>query len=374
MVRFSVWFLMSSLVWGQVAYVRHDALAFQATYHPPLDTLTMARFWEVTSVHSEAMYNGDGSWGLGYADWPTRPYAADHPLVRVAARHVTALLRLMDAGLSDSLTAKRARMGLNWLLQRQTEEGAWPLYTTSRGVVSVHSVIPTALAGRALSLAHRVTDNPRYLLSANRALDWLEARPQDDAPYHHALELAALLEHYRTVRELGLLDRALALGLIILNRQLPNGSWSDHGPLSTDRHAQVTSALLHLELALAEGRPQLRRVRGGVTAALNYLLENQLADGNFASGPTELAAYQVPTFELVALILARAVRRQPAFDMILTGAVRALGGHASNLGVLWRGTQDGRFLAMAQALIWFTETQAGVASQAELVSPGGLQP
>ncbi|MQY64709.1 MAG: hypothetical protein GH143_10495, partial [Calditrichaeota bacterium] len=89
-------------------YVRHDALAFKATYHAPLDTLTMARFWQTTAIHSEAMYNGDGSWGLGYADCPTRPYPADHPLVRVVARHVLGLLTLIEAGLSDSATVQRA--------------------------------------------------------------------------------------------------------------------------------------------------------------------------------------------------------------------------------------------------------------------------
>ncbi len=357
MNRIFGWLLMVSVAGGQTAYARHDALAFKAVYHPPLDTLTMARYWDGTAVHSEAMYNGDGSWGLGYADWPTRPYPADHPLVRVSARHVMGLLQLLEAGLADSVTVDRIGLGLNWLLMRQVDEGAWPLYSTNRGVVSVNSVIPTALAGRALSLGYRVLGNPRYVLAAQRALDWLQARPQDDSPYHHGLVLAAVLEHYRATHEVQLVKRALDGGLLIINRQLPNGSWSDPGPLSSDRHAIITEALLSLEAALVEDHPQRRRVRGAVTAGLNYLLENQLEDGNFASGPMELAAYQVPTFELVALVLARNVRGMPEFDMILTGAVRSLNGHPSNLGVLWRGTQDGRFLAMAQALIWFTQTQ-----------------
>ena len=351
-------FLMSiSLAWGQVQYVRHDALAFKATYHPSLDTLTMARFWQTTAIHSEATYNGDGSWGLGYADWPTRPYPADHPLVRVVARHVLGLLTLIEAGLSDSAMVQRARTGLNWLLERQTEEGAWPLYTTNRGTVTTRSVYPTALAGRALSRAYRVLGNPRCLLAASRAQAWQEVRPQDDSPLYHGLVLAGLLEHYRAVHEVDLVERAAKEGLIILNRQLPSGSWNDPAPLSTDEHAIVAEALLMLEQALVEDHPHQRRVRGGVNAALNFLLENQLDDGNFAGGQAELSAYQVPTFELLALILARQVRQMSEFDMAITGAVRALGTHPSNAGILWRGTQDGRFLAMAQALAWFTRTQ-----------------
>ena len=347
-----------SLAWGQVQYVRHDALAFKATYHAPLDTLTMARFWRTTAIHSEAMYNGDGSWGLGYADWPTRPYPADHPLVRVAARHILGLLTLIEAGLSDSTMVQRAKMGLNWLMQRQTEEGAWPLYTTNRGTVTAKSVYPTALAGRALSQGYRVLANPRYLLAASRAQVWQEVRPQDDSPLHHGLVLAGILEHYRTVHEVNLVGRAVNEGLIILNRQLPNGSWNDPTPLSTDEHAVVTEALLMLEQALVEGHPHQRRVRGGVNAALNFLLENQLDNGNFTSGQAELSTYKVPMFELVALIKARQVRQMEEFDLAITGAVRALGTHPSNAGALWRGTQDSRFLAMAHALVWFTRTQA----------------
>lgn len=364
-----------SLASAQVQYVRHDALAFKATYHPPLDTLTMARFWETTAIHSEAMYNGDGSWGLGYADWPTRPYPADHPLVRVVARHVIGLLVLIEAGLSDPPMVQRAQLGLNWLMERQTPEGAWPLYTTNRGTVTAKSVIPTALAGRALSRGYRVLKNPRYLLAASRAQAWQEVRPQDDSPFHHGLVLAGILEHYQAVHDVELVQRAVNEGLVILNRQLPNGSWNDPAPFSTDEHAIVTEALLMLEQALVEDHPHKRRIRGGVNAALNFLLENQLAGGNFTSGHSELAAEQVPTFELVALILARKVRQMHEFDMAITGAVRALNTHPSNTGVLWRGTQDGRFLAMAQALAWFINTQVQPHSGKEApAAPSGDAP
>ncbi|UCH10918.1 MAG: hypothetical protein JSU61_03260, partial [Fidelibacterota bacterium] len=316
-----------------------------------------AQFWESTSVHSEAIYNGNGSWGQGYADWPTRPYTADHPLVRVAARHVLGLLALIEAGLSDEAMVHRARMGLNWLLDRQTDEGTWPLYTSNRGTVSLQSMYPTALAGRALSRAYRVLRNPRYLLAASKALAWQSARPQDDSPLHHGLVLAALLEHYQAVHELELIKQAAKEGMMILNRQLPNGSWNDPVPLSTDEHALITEALLLLEHALVENHPQARRLRGGVNAALNFLMENQLKDGNFAPGQAELADFQVPTFELVALTLAREVRSMSEFDLVITGAVRALNTHPSNELARWRSNQDGRFLGMTSAIVWFVNTQ-----------------
>lgn len=343
---------------GQVDAVRFDALGFQATYYPPLDSLVMAQYWDNTAVHSEAMYNGNGSWGLGYADWPTRPYDSDHPLVRVTAWHVLGLLTLIENGLSDDAVVQRARMGLNWLLERQTAEGAWPLYTSSRGTVTVHSIIPTALAGRTLSKAYRVLRNPRYVLAASKALEWQQARPQDDSPLNHGLALAGILEHYHSVHEVELVDQAVKEALVILNRQLPNGSWNDPLPLSTDEHALVLESLLMLEQVLVDAHPRKRRVRDGVTGALNFLLENQLADGNFISGQAEPADYQVPTFELVALILAREVRQMNEFDMTITGAVRSLNTHPSNTAARWRGTQGGRFLAMSHALAWFTGTAA----------------
>jgi hypothetical protein len=367
--------LLLPLLKGQVEIVRHDALGFKATYYPPLDSLVMAQYWDNTAVHSEAMYNGNGSWGLGYADWPTRPYDSDHPLVRVTAWHVLGLLTLIENGLSDDAMVQRARMGLNWLQERQTDEGAWPLYTSSRGTVTIQSIIPTALAGRTMSRAYRVLRNPRYLLVASQAREWQDARPQDDSPLNHGLVLAGLLEHYRSVHELALVDQAVREGLIILNRQLPNGSWSDPLPLSTDEHALVLESLLMLEQALVDIHPQKRRVRSGVNAALNFLLENQLADGNFISGQSELAAYQVPTFELVALILAREVRQMDEFDMSITGAVRVLNTHSSNEAARWRSSQGGRFLAMAHALAWFTQLQAASgAHEAPPNNPTGTSP
>ncbi|UCD37666.1 MAG: hypothetical protein JSW54_12725, partial [Fidelibacterota bacterium] len=309
--------VLFSLSSAQVEYVRHDALAFKATYYQPLDTLTMARFWETTAIHSEAVYNGNGSWGLGYTDWPTRPYPADHPLVRVAARHTLGLLALIESDLSDSTMIQRAKMGLNWLLDRQTAEGAWPLYTSHRGTVSILSMYPTALAGRAMSRGYRLLRNPRYILAASKALAWQSARPQDESPLHHGLVLAAILEHYQAVHDVNLIEQAAKEGMMILNRQLPNGSWNDPGPLSTDEHALIAESLLLLEQALVETHPQLRRIRGGVNAALNFLLENQLKDGNFIPGQAELPSYQVPTFELVALILARDVRSMSEFDLVI---------------------------------------------------------
>jgi hypothetical protein len=270
---------------------------------------------------------------------------------------------------------QRARMGLNWLLERQTDEGAWPLYTSNRGTVTIQSIIPTALAGRALSKAYRVLRNPRYVLAASQARAWQEARPQDDSPLNHGLVLAGLIEHYRSVHELALVDQAVQEGLVILNRQLPNGSWSDPLPLSTDEHALVLESLLMLEQALVDIHPQKRRVRSGVNAALNFLLENQLEDGNFISGQAELAAYQVPTFELVALILAREVRQMDEFDMSITGAVRSLNMHPSNEAARWRSTQGGRFLAMAHALAWFTQVQAASDAHQTLPNnPTGTSP
>lgn len=375
-----------SLAWGQELIVRHDALAFRAAYHAPLDTVTMARFWQNTAVHSEAMYNGDGSWGLGYADWPTHPYPADHPLVRVVARHVLGLLTLIEAGLADPSMEQRVELGLNWLLERQTEEGAWPVYTTNRGVVSGLSALPTALASMVLSRGYRLLGNPRYLAAATKALEWQTLRPQESGPLARGLVLASVLEHYGTVHEQEFVEWAVQEGRILLDSQLPNGSWSDPGPLQTDEHAVVTGALIRLELALVDEHPDKRRLRGGVNAAVNFLLEKQLDDGNFTVGPAELSAQKVPTFEVVALILARKVRQVGGFDMAISGAVRALNTHPSNRSprqpgepgegavaeVPWRGTQAGRFLAMAVALVWFTHTQTPLQPIEEgVVAPNG---
>lgn len=351
------WFLGLSLLLGQELVVRRDALVFKPTYHPPLDTLTMADFWKNTAIHSEDMYNGEGSWGFGYLDWPTQPYDSDHPLVRVVARHVLGLLTLMENGLSDTTMVARAKISLNWLLQRQTPEGAWPLYTTPQGEISARSGLPTALAARTLSRGYRVLRNPRYLTAASQALEWQAVKPVSDANYERGLWIACFIEHYRTVREQALMDRAVAAGRRLLDRQLPNGSWNSPQPLTTAEHAELTAGLLHLEQALVEMHPFRRRLRGGVNAALNFLLENQLDNGNFVSGGMEPAGQKVPTLEIIAFIRAGAVRQKVEFDMPVAGAVRAMNVHPSNLAGHWRGTQDRRFLAMAEALVWFTGLQ-----------------
>lgn len=376
--------LSLSVAWSQAEYARQDALVFQATYYAPLDTARMAQLWHETVLRSESYYNGDGSWGLGYSDWPSRPYDADHPLIRVAAWHILGLLRLMEVGLSDSTTERRVRLGLDWLLSRQTEEGAWPLYTIPQGLISARSIVPTALAGRAMSRAYLVLADPTYREAATRALRWAQFRPPDGSALHQGLELAALLEHYRVDHEYLYLERALAMAGRILNGQLVNGSWGDPstrqladsgqapsaGPssLTTAEHGQVTESLLMLTGALADGHPQRRRLRAGVTAALNFLLESQLAHGGFAAAAGELAAVKAPSFEIVALIRASDDLGMEEFDGPISGALRALGTHFSNTGILWRSTQGGRFLAVAEGLVWFANN-----GPAELPGPGTRQ-
>lgn len=352
--------LSIALLSGQTDYARQDALVFKAAYFMPLDTLTMAQFWRETALRSESIYNGDGSWGLGYADWPTRPYDADHPLVRVVARHALGLLLLMENGLADSSAMRRTKLSLNWLIQRQTPEGAWPLYTVNRGVVSKFSLYPTALAGRALSRGYQVLDNPRYQLAAARALEWQAVRPETNSPFHHGLVLGALLAQYNALPDQDLLEQAVVLGLNLLGSQLPNGSWSDPTPLHTDEHAIITAALLDLEETMVRVHPHRRRITAMATGALNYLLENQTEDGNYVTGHDESRAAKVPTFELALLVKARKVRGMSEFDLPITGAIRAMNGHPSWQGNLWRGSQDGRFYGMAHALVWFVTTQTGI--------------
>ena len=349
-----------ALLWGQADYARQDALIFQASYYAPLDTLTMARYWDGTVLRSESIYNGNGSWGLGYADWPTQPYDADHPLVRVVARHALGLLLLIEANLADSNALRRARLALNWLIERQTTEGAWPLYTVNRGVISVFSVYPTALAGIALSRGYQVLENPRYKLAATRALDWQAVRPESDSPFHRGLVLAQLLEQYRGTYQIDLLLRAVQEALIIIGSQLPNGSWSDPGPLHSDEHAIIAEALLMLEQVLIKEHPQRRRIKASATSAINFLLDRQKPDGNFVTGVDETLATKVPTFELVLLVRARQAREMAEFDLPITGAIRAMNQHPSLERNLWRGSQDGRFLGMANSLVWFVTTQTGL--------------
>ncbi len=93
MQRTTLIIVFISMLMGQDHYARQDAFTMKATYFPPLDTLTMAAYWETTAIHSEAMYNGDGSWGFGYADWANSPYDADVPLVRVLGCGAASLVR-----------------------------------------------------------------------------------------------------------------------------------------------------------------------------------------------------------------------------------------------------------------------------------------
>ncbi|MCK4579092.1 MAG: hypothetical protein KAU50_09900, partial [Candidatus Marinimicrobia bacterium] len=228
---------------------------------------------------------------------------------------------------------------------------------TNRGVLSKQSATPTALAGQTMSRAYRVLGNPRYLLAADAALEWQKQRPAVDSPWYRGLYISQLIEHYRTIHDATFLNQALDEALYLIGRQLPNGSWSGKHPLTTGEHAVLTTALLDLENNLITAHPATRRLGLAINAALNFLLENQLESGGFTSAAVELADEKTPTYEIIALIRARHVRGMKEFDYPIRGAVRALNNHESNTGNLWRATQDGRFLAMANAMVWFVQLQ-----------------
>lgn len=345
--------LLISVLPGQEHYVRHDALTFKAHYFSPLDTLEMAHFWERTSIHSEAMYNGNGSWGLGYSDWSTKPYPASHPLVRVVAQHVLGLLRLIENEMFDSTTVRRTTLGLNWLAERQTAEGAWPLYKTNRGVITSQTNLPSALATKVMLKAARLPGFAQFAEHAERGLEWLAQRPPDDSPWSQGLYLSVLLEQYRSNHEPTVLTAGLNLATQLMSKQLPNGSWQNRTPLTTSEHALITVALMEFKAELAPIHHQYRRLVGTITGALNYLIEHQLASGNFAPVGTELVGEKVPTYEIISFIEAYRTQQLNEFIMVITGSIRALNSTQANTGIIWRGSQGGRFLAMTYALEWY---------------------
>ncbi len=371
--------LLISMLPGQEDYVRHDAFTFKAHYFPPLDTLEMAGFWERTSIHSEAMYNGNGSWGLGYSDWSTKPYPASHPLVRVVAQHVLGLLRLIETELYDSTTVRRAILGLNWLAERQTPEGAWPLYKTDRGVITSQTVLPTALATKAMIKAARQPEFHQFASNAVRGLAWLSQRPSDDSPWNNGLYLSVLMEEYPRNHDPEILTTGLNIAIFLMGKQLPNGSWQSRTPLTTSEHALITASLMEVEMALTPLNQQRRRLVGTIAGALNYLIGHQLASGNFTPVGTELAGEKVPTYEIITFIEAYRVKQLNDFIMPITGSIRALNSDPANAGILWRGSQGGRFLAMTYALEWFLadpadSTMAPVSAITDSLSADDLLP
>ncbi len=329
----------------------------KATYFPPLDTVTMASYWETTAIHSEAMYNGDGSWGFGYADWVNSPYGADVPLVRVVARHALGLLNLIEMGHTDSVTVQRTKLALNWLFTRQTKEGAWPLYNVNRVTVSIQSIYPTALAARALSRGYKVLRNPRHMIVARQAMEWQKARPDDDSPYMRGMVVSAILDLYQAIYDTTLIGDAVDQAMLIVSRQYPNGSWVIQTPVTSREHANILESLLLLNEVLVDEHPFKRRLHAAIVAGLNFLFEHQLDDGNFTDALSGKVSRNAPTIEIIALIKARESLGKSEFDMAITGAIRALNAHPSNNRMLYRGSQDMRFLAMTEALRWFLSTQ-----------------
>lgn len=336
----------------------------KATYFSPLNTLTMAAYWESTAIHSEAMYNGDGSWGFGYADWANVPYDADVPLVRVVARHALGLLNLIEMGQSDSVIVQRAKLALNWIFIRQTKEGVWPLYNVNKGTISVQSIYPTAMATRALSRGYKVLRNPRHMIAARQAIEWQKTRPDDDSPYIRGMVVSAILDLYQAIHDATLIGDAVDQAKLILNRQYPNGSWVVQTPVTSREHASILESLLLLNEALEDDHPFTRRLNSAIVAGLNFLFEHQLDDGNFTDVLSGKVSRNAPTIEIIALIKARESLGNSEFDMVITGAIRALNTHPSNNRMLYRGSQDMRFLAMTEALRWFFNTQSIVSASA----------
>ncbi|MFC1746748.1 hypothetical protein ACFLZR_00245 [Candidatus Neomarinimicrobiota bacterium] len=349
-------FLTAVIVNGQELHMRRDALVFRPVYHAPLDTLTISQYWTDVAVQSEKMYNGNGSWGSGYQDWPVPHPDSDHPLVRVVARHAMALSILVQHGLSDTIAMLRIQHSLDWLLQQQSPEGAWPHYTTTHPEQAPLSAMSTALASRALTMGYQVLQYPRYREALSRAEVWRASRSQEsDSAYESGLWIGSCLEQYRDLNEPNLLEASIAAAQIVLDQQLTNGSWDTPRPLNTAEHAEVVEGLILLEEELREGHPFRRQLQGGVTAALNYLLEVQSPNGNYTDNNQNQIRLRSPSLEIVALVRARAVRSMAEFDQPIVGALRAMNLTYMNDTDSSRGSQDVRFLAMTTALVWFVE-------------------
>ncbi len=237
----------------------------------------------------EHLYNGDGSWGRGYADWPGQP-AVTHPLTRFTGYCVLGYLVAGEVE-PDPVFRERAAAGLAYLLREQDPSGAFRWYWTVEGKLGDDALYETGIAGRALVAGYEATKDRRYLDASARAAAWELAAPISANANYNLFAVWHLAAHYRASRDGKVLDGAVARARAALRGQTPRGCWSDAHNQRMWYHGIILRGLVELAAALPEAHADRAAIVGAAVRAANHVIRAQRDDGALELHPAQRDPY-----------------------------------------------------------------------------------
>jgi hypothetical protein len=237
----------------------------------------------------EKLYNGDGTWGRGYSDWPGQP-AVKRPLTRFTGYCVLAYL-VAEGVESDELYTKRRNEGLGHLLKEQDDSGAFRWYWTEEGRLGEDALYETGIAGRALIAGYEATKEKKYLEASSKAAAWELATPVSANANYNFFAVWHLAAHYRVTKEAKVLDGALSRALASLKGQTARGCWSDRHNQTMWYHGIILRGLVELAAAMPAAHADRATIMKAAVRAANHAIREQRDDGSLHLHPSKREPY-----------------------------------------------------------------------------------
>ena len=250
---------------------------------------TYAALFARAHANSEAIYNGDGSWGRGfvhdessarwralfaepqdYVDWPT---------LRDTAERLAGYAWALDVA-PDPVYHERLAAGVEWLLRQQLPDGSFPWWVSRTGMPNTdHLYYKNGYAGLGLLEAYRHRPDPRILAAVRRAADWTAGWRVSPNQNYNSFACWILTAYYRHDPQPRYREAALHKTLAgVLPGQLPNGGWAGHNSW-VYYQGIIVAGLAALLAVLSADHPQRPVLNAALTRAINNLLLRQDAQG-----------------------------------------------------------------------------------------------
>lgn len=260
---------------------------------PEAPLAALGELFAAAHAHSEAIYNGDGSWGHGFvhddssARWRAlfaKPEDfVDWPTVRDTARRIAGYAWALDVA-PNSTYAERLSAGVEWLLRQQLSDGSFPWWVSRTGMPNTdHLYYKNGYAGIGLLEAWRHLQDPGLLQAVRRAADWTAAHTVSPNNNYNSFACWILAAYYRHDANPVYLEAGVHKTLEgVLPRQLPNGGWAGHNSW-VYYQGIIVSGLAQLLSVLPSDHAQHGAIRACALRSVNNLILRQAADGQLLS-------------------------------------------------------------------------------------------
>ncbi len=306
------------------------------------DARAVRAYFEEVHAACEKRYNGDGSWGLGAAEYPAGWFMhkntgvpGGHPLIRTTGDCILGYLgavqgaggKRLESAAADQVPDERtqtylarARAGLDWLVRQQEPDGCFRLYTrTAEGQVGHQGCLyVTGIAGAALLKGYAHFNDRVYLEASERAARWEESWPVSKNVNFNAFAVWHLAEHYQAARADWVLTAALRrVARRILPCQQAAGGWPGHNSWIW-YHSIILRGYAALCRVLPSGHPDKEELLAAGGAAVDYLARLQKNDGALFPNPETRTPAACP-YGIAALSLWLACQPDRQAENVLRG-------------------------------------------------------